>query len=211
MSGPRGIDVALDLARMPALAQSIDKPPLPNDIFEVMQIAAGSPEVCQSASRATGQPAAVLIEAARFYLQQMLLRSDEDSYRVLGLAPGASRELARRHLRCLLQWLHPDVNKDWDSVYAERVLKAWREVSSASIDSARPSNPRARVLAGKGSRASVKFGPRIRMPWIETPRMKMQLRPRHVLTPVAKRIGIGVAAAALLVAVVITVYATQSG
>ena len=173
MSGPRGIDLALDLARMPALAQSIDKPPLPTDIFEVMRIAAGSPEVCQSASQATGQPAAVLIEAARFYLQQMLLRSDADSYRVLGLPPGASRELARRHLRCLLQWLHPDVNRDWDSVYAERVLKAWREVS-ASIDSARPSNSRARVLAGTGSRAPVNSGPRIRMPWIEKPRKKMQ-------------------------------------
>ena len=132
MSGPRGIELALDLARMPALAQSIVNPPLPSDIFEVMRIAAGSPEVCQSAARATGQPAAVLIEAARFYLQQVLLRPDADPYRVLGLPPGASRELARHHLRCLLQWLHPDVNKDLDSVYAERVLKAWREVSVGS-------------------------------------------------------------------------------
>jgi hypothetical protein len=208
MSGPRGIDLALDLARMPALAQSIEKPPFPNDIFEVMRIAAGSPEVCQSASQATGQPATVLIEAARFYLQQMLLRPDADSYRVLGLPPGASRELARRHLRCLLQWLHPDVNKDWDSVYAERVLKAWHEVS-ASTNSARPSNSRAHVLAGRVSTAPVKSGPRIWMPWIEKPRKKMQMKPRHVLMSVAKRVGIGMAAAALLLAVVIAVYATQ--
>ena len=108
-----------------------------------MRIAAGSPEVCQLASKATGQPPAVLIEAARFYLQQVLLRPDADPYRVLGLPPGASRELARRHLRCLLQWLHPDVNRDWDSVYAERVLKAWREVS-ANINSG-PSNSRSHV------------------------------------------------------------------
>jgi hypothetical protein len=208
MSGPRGIDLALDLARMPALAQSIEKPPFPNDILEVMRIAAGSPEVCQSASQATGQPAAALIEAARFYLQQMLLRPDADSYRVLGLPPGASRELARRHLRCLLQWLHPDVNKDWDSVYAERVLKAWHEVST-SINSSRPSNSRAHVLAGRVSTAPVKSGPRIWMPWIEQPRKKMQMKPRHVLMSVAKRVGIGMAAAALLLAVVIAVYATQ--
>src|SRR5262245_53723584 len=137
ISGPRGIDLALDLARMPALAQSIEEPPLPTDISDVMRIAAGSPETCQSASQATGQPPAVLIQAARFYVQQVLLRPDADSYRVLGLPPGASRELARRHMRCLLQWLHPDVNRDWDSAYAERVLSAWREVSANISD---PSN-----------------------------------------------------------------------
>src|SRR5262245_57343431 len=137
MSGARGIDLALDLARMPALAHSMEAPPIPTDIFEVMRIAAGAPEACQLASRATGQTAAVLIETARFYLQQVLLRPDADSYRVLGLPSGASRELARRHMRCLLQWLHPDVNRDWDSVYAERVLSAWREVSASISD---PSN-----------------------------------------------------------------------
>jgi hypothetical protein len=47
------------------------------------------------------------------------------------------------------------------------------------------------------------------MPWIEEPQKKIQ--PKHVLMPVAKRVGIGVAAAALLVAVVIAVFATQLG
>src|SRR5215211_2304303 len=154
MSGPRGIDLALDLARMPVLAQSLEKFPLPADIFDVMRIAAGSPEVCQAAARATGEPVGVLIAAARFYLQQVLLRPDADPYRVLGLPPGASRELARRHLRCLLQWLHPDVNKDLDSVYTERVLKAWREVS-ASTDSSRGSKPNSRVLSEAISRGPV--------------------------------------------------------
>ena len=205
MSGARGINLALDLARMPALAHSIEKPPLPTDIFEVMRIAAGAPGVCEVASRATGQPPAVLIEAARFYLQQVLLRPDADSYRVLGLPSDASRELARRHMRCLLQWLHPDVNRDWDSAYAERVLSAWREVS-ANISHL--SNARSHVPTGSGPKASVDCGPR-RMPWIEEPQKKME--PKHVLMPIAKRVGIGVAAAALLVAVVIAVFATQLG
>jgi hypothetical protein len=209
MSGPRGIELALDLARMPVLAQSIDKPPLPTDIFEVMRIAAASPEVCQSAAQATGQPVAVLIEAARFYLQQILLRADADPYRVLGLPPGASRELARRHLQCLLQWLHPDVNKDLDSVYTDRVLKAWREVS-ASIDSARASNSRAHGLAERKARMPV--GPKLRMPWIDKTQKKMH-QTGNVPLPLAKRIGIGVgvAAAALLLAAVIALYAVQAG
>ena len=207
MSGVRGINLALDLARMPALAHAIEKPALPEDIFEVMRIAAGATEVCQLASQATGQPPAVLIEAARFYLQQVLLRRDADAYRVLGLPPGASRELARRHMRCLLQWLHPDVNRDWDSAYAERVLNAWREVSANISD---PSNSRSHVSIGPGSKAPLDCGPR-RMPWIKKSQKKMKIRPKHVLMPVAKRVGIGVAAAALLVAVVIAVYAAQLG
>src|SRR5262245_49808412 len=207
MSGARSIEVALDLARMPALAHSIEKPPLPTDIFEVMRIAAGSPEVCKLASHSTGQPPAVLIEAARFYLQQVLLRPDADSYRVLGLPPGASRELARRHMRCLLQWLHPDVNRDWDSAYAQRVLNAWREVSANISHS---SNSRSHVSTGPGSKAPQDCGPR-RMPWIEKPQKKEKIQPKYVLMPVAKRVGIGVATAVLLVAAVIAMFATQSG
>ena len=49
------------------------------------------------------------------------------------------------------------------------------------------------------------------MPWIEKPQKKMKIQPRHVLMPAAKRVGIGVAAVALLVAVMIAVYATHSG
>jgi len=208
MSGARGIDLALDLARMPALAHSIEAAPIPTDIFEVMRIAAGAPEVCQLAAQATGQRPAVLIEAARFYLQQVLLRPDADPYRVLGLPPGASRELARRHMRCLLQWLHPDVNRDWDSAYAHRVLTAWREVSADISD---PSNSHSHVPAGLGSKAPLESGAR-RMPWIEKSQLKMKIQPKHVLMPVIRRGGIGVAAAALLMAVVvIAVYAAQSG
>lgn len=208
MSGPRGIDLALDLARMPALAHSIDKPPLPSDIFEVMQIATASPEVCQLAARTTGQPTVVLVEAARFYLQQVLLRPDADPYRVLGLTPGASRELARCHLRCLLQWLHPDVNKDLDSVYTERVLKAWREVSVNS-NAARSSNSRARERLGKGARVPLNSGARLRMPWIEKPLKKMRKGPVRVRLATPFRVGI--AAGVLLLAVVIALYAVQSG
>jgi hypothetical protein len=210
MSAFTGIALALDLARMPALAHSTEKLPLPTDILEIMRVAAGSPETCQSASQATGQPPAVLVEAARFYLQQMLLRPDADAYRVLGLTPGASRELARQHMRSLLQWLHPDVNSEWDAVYAERVLKAWREVS-AKIDSSAASNTRSRVLAEPGKRAQGHSGLSARIPWIQRPQQKVKTRPTHVSIPGANRVGIGLATVALLAAVVVAVFATHFG
>src|SRR5215471_3533816 len=133
MTQPHVIELALDLARMPALARSSVAPPLPPNVIELMRIAAASPEACRAAVAQTGESTLVVIEAARFYLQQVLLRPDADCYRILGIKPTASRATARSHMRWLLEWLHPDRNNNnWDAVYAERVLKAWREVSAAN-------------------------------------------------------------------------------
>ena len=131
MMQPRAIDLALDLARMPALARAPVVPPIPANVIEIMQIAAASPKACEEAAAATGEPAHVLVEASRFYLQQLLFRPESDSYRVLGLHPGASRAAARKHMRWLMQWLHPDRSSGLEEVYAARVLKAWREISGS--------------------------------------------------------------------------------
>ena len=199
MSGPKGINLAIDLARIPAFGKSCANLPLPTDIFEVMQIAACVPEACRSAAHDTEQPVAVLVEAARFYVQQVLLRPDADPYRVLGLEPGASREAARRHLRCLLQWLHPDVNKDLDSIYTERVLKAWREIS-ANTDPSRP--PASRAAAPSTARRTK------RMPWIEQSANGIGRRPKGKFPAMAKSLVV-VAAAAVLVGLLFAVYGTQ--
>ena len=155
------IELAIDLTRMPALARTNVLPALPPNIIELMRIAAGSPEACEAAVAKTGEPTAVVIEAARFYLQHVLFRPEADCYRILGVEPNASRATARSHMRWLLQWLHPDRNHNgWDAVYAERVLKAWREVSSSSGSAVKLSYSRAR------KRGDIKA---IWLPWIEFP------------------------------------------
>ena len=167
MAQPHVINLALDLARMPILARSSVVPPLPPNIIELLRIAAAAPEACQAAVAQTGEPRHVLIEAARFYLQQVLFRPDADCYRILGIRPAASRATAREHMRWLLEWLHPDRNnKSWDAVYAERVLKAWREVSAANGSAAKPSSTLAAVSLNQ---KKMKRSPASRLPWIERP------------------------------------------
>ena len=169
MAQPHVIELALDLARMPALARSSVVPPLPANLIELMRIAAASPEACQAAVAQTGEPRHVVIEAARFYLQQILFRPDADCYRILGIQPAASRETARSHMRWLLEWLHPDRNtnnKGWDTVYAERVLKAWRDVSAANGSAAKIGSAPARV-SSKQTKKGRNQG--IRLPWVEHP------------------------------------------
>jgi hypothetical protein len=165
------IELALDFARMPALARTSVVPPLPANVIELMRIAAASPEACQAAVAKTGEPTPVVVEAARFYLQQTLFRPEADCYRILGIKPTASRELARNHLRWLLQWLHPDRNNNsWDAVYAERVLKAWREVSASQGSAGEPNFPRSPAPSERKSkrkkRGSIQT---IRLPWIKLP------------------------------------------
>jgi hypothetical protein len=164
MAATHVIDLALDLARMPALARSAGAPAIPPNIVELMRIAAGSPEACEAAVAKTGEPTRVVIDAARFYLQQVLLRPDADCYRVLGIKPTASRATARNHMRWLLEWLHPDRNHNsWDTVYAERVLKAWREVSASDGRAAKPLSHRERASSDRKKLRRVG----VWVPWIE--------------------------------------------
>jgi len=156
------IERALDLVRMPTLARTVVAPPIPPGVAELMQIAAAARKPCEEAAAATGQPVAAVIEAARFYLQQLLFRADADCYRILGLEPGASRATARRHMRWLLQWLHPDRNSGLDAVYAERALKAWREISTGEFAVERT---RGRPTAPKAGRRRGA----VRLPWIQYP------------------------------------------
>src|SRR6516225_29263 len=163
MAQPHVIELALDLARMPALARSSAVPPLSPNIIELMRIAAASPEACRAAVAQTGEPRHVVIESARFYLQQVLFRPDADCYRILGIQPAARRETARENMRWLLEWLHPDRNNNsWDAVYAERVLKAWREVSAVNGSAAKPSFALAGISSNtkKNGRSQA-----IRVPW----------------------------------------------
>ena len=159
------IELALDLTRMPALARTPGLPALPPNIIELIRIAAGSPEACNAAVAKTGEPTTVVIEAARFYLQHVLFRPEADCYRILGIEPNTSRATARDHMRWLLKWLHPDHNHNsWDAVYAERVLKAWQEVSAANGSVAELRFSRAPAPSTLQKRRGVKA---IRLPWID--------------------------------------------
>jgi hypothetical protein len=158
------IEQALDLARMPALTRGSAVPPIPQNIVELMQVAANSPAACSEAATATGEPVEVLVEAARFYLQQSLFRADADSNRILGIRAGETRDVARQHMRLLLQWLHPDRNSGLEAIYAERVLRAWREVSGSTEAVTEIESPLPASVKVNGT-----MRPSIRVPWIKSP------------------------------------------
>jgi hypothetical protein len=182
MTSSRAIDMALDLARMPAFAPSMSASPLPADVLEVIRIAAEAPEACRAAALATGESELVLVEAARFYLQQVLFREEADCYRLLGIRPDEPREAARDHMRWLLRWLHPDRNGNWDAVYAKRIVDAWREVSK-DTHAAGNSHPidvaaESRGSLGPGRNGTKRSSALFRLPWIVRPYEEVSKRGR---------------------------------
>ncbi len=122
------LDLALELARMPTLANAMRTRPTPPDSLVVIRIAAGCPETLRDTVRATGIGPDAVRDACILYLQQIHFAPGANCYRVLGVRPDAARSEMREHIRWLMTWLHPDENRDdWESVFAERVLGAWRE------------------------------------------------------------------------------------
>lgn len=132
MASARGdaLDWALALARVPGERHALRQRPLPGGMDTVMQIAGGShAAVIQDAAAYASMAPAEVVEAARFYLREMLFFPDADVYRVLGLASDASDEQIKHHHRLLQQWLHPDrPTSDWDAAFAARVNAAWSQL-----------------------------------------------------------------------------------
>src|SRR5690606_35986625 len=125
------LEQALGLLRAPALRASLRARPLPAGMEEVLAIASGSQERARAAADRTGYDAAELGEAARFYVQQVLLADGADAYRVLGADSGSGQAALREHHRLLLRWLHPDRSQGdalWETAMAARVNEAWNQL-----------------------------------------------------------------------------------
>jgi hypothetical protein len=123
--------MAVDLMQAPSRVKLVRTAPLPSDVSTLMRIAAGDEEVMREAVAATGRPHATVREAAAFYIEQILLYPDADSYRVLGARHDASNAELRRNMALLIRWLHPDQqNRSERSVFTTRVTKAWNELKT---------------------------------------------------------------------------------
>jgi len=126
MSRVPALKAAVDLLHFPSQAARIRAGPLPEGVPILLRITTGDIEATSQASAAEGRSRETVREAATFFLEQVLLHADADSYRVLGATPEASHAELRRNMTLLLQWLHPDLDcRDARSVFAAKVTCAW--------------------------------------------------------------------------------------
>ena len=99
---------AIDLLYAPSRVRQMRSSPLPPNVLSLLQIVAGDEDATSQASKATGRSRETVREAAAFFIEQVLLHPEADSYRVLGTGPGVSNGELRRNMTLLLRWLHPD-------------------------------------------------------------------------------------------------------
>src|SRR5690349_5370437 len=133
MRSAGAIVVALELLRRPALVRAVRAAPLPLGMIGLLEVAAGDLEAIASAREATGAHPERLVEAACFFVEQILLTHRADHYRVLGANHTTSTADLRRHMALLMRWIHPDIqgkntkNGQVDrSVFVGRVTSAWQ-------------------------------------------------------------------------------------
>ena len=149
------VKVAIDLMHLPSQARRMRTAPLPDDVVVLLRIASGDEETISLAAEKLGRPPKTVREAATFYVVQILLFPNADSYRVLGARPEATNGELRRNMTLLLRWLHPDLDRKGElSVFAARVTRAWNDLKTparrAAYDRAQGKLPADKSLLRKG-------------------------------------------------------------
>jgi hypothetical protein len=125
------VRVAIDLMHSPSRARHLRSTPLPHDVVVLLRIASGDHGAISQAARNMSRSPETVREAAAFYVIQILLFPDADSYRVLGARPQATNDELRRNMTLLLRWLHPDLDpKNELSVFTARVTRAWNDLKT---------------------------------------------------------------------------------
>lgn len=131
MKVPVAVKVAIDLLQVPSRVRRQKSRPLPDGVVMVLRIAAGDEAALSGASEAVSKPRALVHTAATFFIEQILLCPNADSYRVLGASRNATAGELRRNMALLLKWLHPDVNRGGErTIFAGRVTQAWEDLKT---------------------------------------------------------------------------------
>ncbi len=168
------LKAALDLLRIPSQVRLMRSAPLPPGVLLLLRLAAAETGAECEAEELTPRGSFANRDAAIFFIEQVLLSSNSDAYRVLGLDATATVSELRRHMAYLLKWLHPDLNRDPHKArLAQRVLVAWNEVKAVKrqdggpVDSAhepsrKPANGgyRSRAMAKRQSATERQGGTR---------------------------------------------------
>jgi curved DNA-binding protein CbpA len=93
-------------------------------------------------------------EAAAFFIEQVLLHPNADSYRVLGATPEATTAELRRNMALLMRWLHPDKDPEGRrSMFVNRVTRAWDDLKTADRRASYDQQTNARRQEKNGSGA----------------------------------------------------------
>ena len=153
MEDATALRLAMELVHMPSRARALRAAAVPAGVLLVLEIAAGDETATTRAIVLTDRPRDVVRNAAAFFIEQILLYPDADSYRVLGAGRSATAVELRRNMAMLLRWLHPDMSLLAErSLFAGRVTQAWEDLKTPERRAAYDAGERA-IAAEKAANA----------------------------------------------------------
>ncbi len=125
------LKVAIELVHVPSRARVIKTAALPDGMGLLLSIAADDEDALRDGIDVTGRTREVVKGAAAFFVEQILMAVDCDSYRTLGARDTATNAELRRNMALLLKALHPDLSQNKDrSVFTGRVTRAWEDLKT---------------------------------------------------------------------------------
>ena len=131
MGDEAALRIALDLLHVPSRVRVLRANPLPQGVPFLLRIATGDREALEDAVKLADRSEDIVQEAAAFFIEQILLCPEADSYRLLGATPDATSSELRRNMALLIKWLHPDMDRPGEqSVYVHRVTMAWDDLKT---------------------------------------------------------------------------------
>ncbi len=131
MSAYEAVKVTIDLVHVPSRVRHQRSLPLPAGVPIVLGIAAGDEGALSEASTAIDRPRELIRKAAAFFIEQILLSPDADSYRVLGANRTATAAELRHNMALLIRFVHPDASQQNSrSIFAGRVTQAWEDLKN---------------------------------------------------------------------------------
>lgn len=136
MAQSEALHAALALLKDPVAVRQLQRAELPHGISELLVIAIGEDSAIAKAQVYTGRSRHALQEAAGFFVEQVLLDHDADSYRVLGGSRRSTHEELRHNMALLMRWLHPDLQALRNGaaadreVFSSRVTRAWEDLKN---------------------------------------------------------------------------------
>lgn len=129
------IHCALNLFANPSLVRKYQQLQLPPDVHQLLLVAVGHGGG-HTAATISAASQSHLEEAASFFVEQIMLDQQSDSFRVLGCSRDATHEELRRNMALLMRWLHPDMQSARQrsilarEVFVTRVTRAWNDLKS---------------------------------------------------------------------------------
>jgi DnaJ-class molecular chaperone len=120
----------------------------------LLRIVANDVDAIEASAKRMRTSPLKLREASAFYVEQILLAPNANSYRVLGAQPTASATELRQNLACLCKWLNSESCQAMArSAFFLRVTHAWNNLKTPERRAGYDATLEARVAALRASRA----------------------------------------------------------